>query len=135
MIVLIIILNILLVVGFLITGFEVYKIKERDSNNDMENNNSSISVDNFLDNMSRIQLRMPRKEQVNHPNHYNQGQFECIAIMESIYEIEATMNFCLLCAFKYIWRTNDKDGIQDIDKAIWYLQKYKELHDRKCNPQ
>ena len=130
MIGLIIILNILLVVGFLITGFEVYKIKERDSNNDMENNNSSISVDNFLDNMSRIQLRMPRKEQVNHPNHYNQGQFECIAVMESIYGIEATMNFCLLCAFKYIWRTNDKDGIQDIDKAIWYLQKYKELQGR-----
>lgn len=101
----------------------------------MENNNSSISVDNFLDNMSRIQLRMPQKEQVNHPSHYNQGQFECIAIMESIYGIKATMNFCLLCAFKYIWRTNDKDEIQDIDKAIWYLKKYKELHDRKCNPQ
>ena len=96
----------------------------------MENSNSSISVDNFLDNMSRIQLRMPRKEQVNHPNHYNQGQFECIAVMESIYRIEATMNFCLLCAFKYILRTNDKDGIQDIDKAIWYLQKYKELQER-----
>lgn len=96
----------------------------------MENSNSSISVDNFLDNMSRIQLCMPRKEQVNHPNHYNQGQFECIAVMESIYGIEATMNFCLLCAFKYIWRTNDKDGIQDIDKAIWYLQKYKELQGR-----
>lgn len=101
----------------------------------MENNNSSISVDNFLDNMSRIQLRMPRKEQVNHPSHYNQRQYECIAIMESIYGIEATMNFCLLCAFKYIWRTNNKDGIQDIDKAIWHLQKYKKLHDRKCNLQ
>lgn len=50
--------------------------------------------------------------------------------MESIYGIEATMNFCLLCAFKYTWRTNDKDGIQDIDKAIWYLQKYKELQGR-----
>lgn len=95
----------------------------------MENSNSSISVDNFLDNMSRIQLRMQR-EKVNHPNHYNQGQYECIAVMESIYGIEATMNFCLLCAFKYIWRTNDKDGIQDIDKAIWYLQKYKELQER-----
>lgn len=95
----------------------------------MENSNSSISVDNFLDNMSRIQLRMQR-EKVNHPQHYNQGQYECIAVMESIYGIEATMNFCLLCAFKYIWRTYDKDGIQDIDKAIWYLQKYKELQER-----
>lgn len=130
MIGLIIILNILLVVGFLITGFEVYKIKERDSNNDMENNNSNSNLASFFRDMSDIQPCMPQKEQVNHPNHYNQGQFECIAIMESIYGIEATMNFCLLCAFKYIWRTNDKDGIQDIDKAIWYLQKYKELQGR-----
>ena len=112
------------------TWSRVYRRIERiKRNNDMENSNSSISVDNFLDNMSRIQLRMQR-EKVNHPNHYNQGQFECIAVMESIYGIEATMNFCLLCAFKYIWRTNNKDGIQDIDKAIWYLQKYKELQGR-----
>lgn len=96
----------------------------------MENNNSNNNLASFFRDMSGIQLRMPRKEQVNHPNHYNQGQYECIAIMESIYGIEATMNFCLLCAFKYIWRTNDKDGIQDIDKAIWYLQKYKELQGR-----
>ena len=130
MIGLIIILNILLVVGFLITGFEVYKIKERDSNNDMENNNSNSNLASFFRGMSDIQLCMSRKEQVNHPNHYNQGQFECIAVMESIYGIEATMNFCLLCAFKYTWRTNDKDGIQDIDKAIWYLRKYKELQGR-----
>ena len=73
---------------------------------------------------------VPPKEQVNHPDHYNQGQYECIAVMESIYGIEATMNFCLLCAFKYTWRTNDKDGIQDINKAIWYLKKYKELQER-----
>ncbi|BET21231.1 DUF3310 domain-containing protein [Solobacterium moorei] len=130
MIGLIIILNILLVVGFLITGFEVYKIKERDSNNDMENNNSNNNLASFFRDMSGIQSCMSQEEQVNHPNHYNQGQFECIAVMESIYGIKATMNFCLLCAFKYIWRTNDKDGIQDIDKAIWYLQKYKELQGR-----
>ena len=130
MIGLIIILNILLVVGFLITGFEVYKIKERDSNNGMENNNSNNNLAGFFRDMSDIQPCLPSKEQVNHPSHYNQGQYECIAIMESIYGTEATMNFCLLCAFKYIWRTNDKGGIQDIDKAIWYLQKYKELQGR-----
>lgn len=96
----------------------------------MENNNSNNNLASFFRNMSDIQPCMSQKEQVNHPQHYNQGQYECIAVMESIYGIEATMNFCLLCAFKYIWRTYDKDGIQDIDKAIWYLQKYKELQER-----
>lgn len=103
---------------------------ERDSNNDMANNNNSSNMGTLSGSMSDIQLCMPRKEQVNHSKHYNQGQYECIAVMESIYGIEATMDFCLLCAFKYVWRTNNKDGIQDIDKAIWYLKKYKELQER-----
>lgn len=121
-----IIIYIIVIVGAFTLSHEL----ERDSNNGMENNNSSNRMGNVRSGMSDIQLCVPRKEQVNHPNHYNQGQYECIAVMESIYGIEATMNFCLLCAFKYTWRTNDKDGIQDIDKAIWYLQKYKELQER-----
>mgnify|MGYP001672414278 FL=1 len=103
---------------------------ERDSNNGMESNNSNNNMGSVCGDMSNIQLCVPSKEQVNHPKHYNQGQYECIAVMESIYGIEATMDFCLLCAFKYVWRTNNKDGIQDIDKAIWYLKKYKELQER-----
>lgn len=125
-----IVIYIVLLVGFLTTGIELSKINERDSNNGMESSNSNSNMGSVCGDMSDIQLCVSPKEQVNHPNHYNQGQYECIAVMESIYGIEATMNFCLLCAFKYIWRTNDKDGIQDIDKAIWYLKKYKELQER-----
>lgn len=121
-----IIIYIIVIVGAFTLSHEL----ERENNNGMENSNSSNRMGDIRSGMSDIQLCMPRKEQVNHPNHYNQGQYECIAVMESIYGIEATMNFCLLCAFKYTWRTNDKDGIQDIDKAIWYLQKYKELRER-----
>ena len=121
-----IIIYIIVIVGAFTLSHEL----ERDSNNGMESSNSNNNMGSVCGDMSNIQLCMPRKEQVNHPNHYNQGQYECIAAMESIYGIEATMNFCLLCAFKYTWRTNDKDGIQDIDKAIWYLKKYKELQER-----
>jgi protein of unknwon function (DUF3310) len=121
-----IIIYIIVIVGAFTLSHEL----ERDSNNGMESSNSNNNMGSVCGDMSNIQLCMPRKEQVNHPNHYNQGKYECIAVMESIYGIEATMNFCLLCAFKYTWRTNDKDGIQDIDKAIWYLQKYKELRER-----
>lgn len=126
MIGIVIIIYIIVIVGAFTLSYEL----ERDSNNGMKSSNSNNNMGSVCGDMSNIQLCMSRKEQVNHPNHYNQGQYECIAVMESIYGIEATMNFCLLCAFKYTWRTNDKDGIQDIDKAIWYLQKYKELHER-----
>lgn len=121
-----IIVYIIVIVGAFTLSHEL----ERDSNNGMESSNSNSNMGSVCGDMSNIQLCVPQKEQVNHPDHYNQGQYECIAVMESIYGIEATMNFCLLCAFKYTWRTNDKDGIQDIDKAIWYLKKYKELQER-----
>ena len=65
---------------------------------------------------------------VNHPSHYNQGGIECIDAMIAAYGKEAVENFCLINAFKYIWRNRDKNGFEDIDKAIWYLNKVKELN-------
>ena len=64
---------------------------------------------------------------VSHPSHYTQGDIECIQAMEAAYGKEATAHFCICNAFKYLWRTEHKNGIEDIDKAIWYLNKYKEL--------
>ncbi len=67
------------------------------------------------------------QNQVNHPPHYNQGGIECIDAMVAAYGKEATKHFCMCNAFKYVWRSQDKNGIEDIDKAIWYLNKVKEL--------
>ena len=64
---------------------------------------------------------------VDHPSHYNQGKYECIEVMVETFGIEAAKNFCLLNAFKYIWRTGEKNGREDIEKAIWYLNKYLEV--------
>ena len=57
------------------------------------------------------------KELVNHPDHYNMhpSGVECIDIIQH-------MNFCLGNAVKYIWRADLKnDAIQDLEKAIFYL--------------
>ena len=64
---------------------------------------------------------------VNHPSHYNQGGIECWDAMEAAYGKEAVKTFCKLNAFKYVWRADNKNGVEDIDKAINYLNKYKEL--------
>lgn len=64
---------------------------------------------------------------VNHPSHYNQGNIECIDAMIAAFGKEAVENFCLLNAFKYVWRSRNKNGTEDIDKAIWYLTYVKEL--------
>jgi hypothetical protein len=65
---------------------------------------------------------------VNHPPHYNQQSIEVIDMMLAIYGREAVINFCLLNAFKYRMRAGHKDDIsQDIQKALWYERKAKEL--------
>ena len=66
---------------------------------------------------------------VNHPSHYNQGKFECIDVMIETFGEQAVKDFCLLNAFKYVWRTNEKNGIEDAKKAIWYLNKLVDLEE------
>ena len=65
-------------------------------------------------------------ETVNHPAHYA-GTVECIDIMIDTQGIDATKGFCICNALKYIWRHREKNGIEDIRKAAWYLNKYIEL--------
>ena len=66
-------------------------------------------------------------DNVNHPSHYETGKFECIDVMIGTQGIEATKNFCVCNAFKYIYRHNMKNGEEDLRKAKWYLDKYMEL--------
>ena len=69
----------------------------------------------------------PGNDPVTHPAHYTQGGVECIDAMVAAYGKEAVSTFCLLNAFKYLWRSEHKNGKQDLEKAIWYLKKRLEL--------
>lgn len=62
-----------------------------------------------------------------HPSHYNQGGIECIDAMVAAFGKETVSHFCICNSFKYIWRAEAKNGVEDIDKAINYLKMYKEL--------
>lgn len=55
---------------------------------------------------------------VNHPKHYTShpSGIECIQITEH-------MGFCLGNAVKYIWRADLKGGIEDLQKARWYIER------------
>ena len=63
---------------------------------------------------------------IEHPSHYRSDKYECIEVMREVFGKEATSHFCLLNAFKYIWRCGKKHESpdEDINKAIWYLNKY-----------
>ena len=66
-------------------------------------------------------------DNVNHPAHYETGKFECIEVMLETQGVEAVLNFCQCNAFKYLYRAKRKNGLEDIKKAVWYLNKYIEL--------
>lgn len=76
---------------------------------------------------NEVSTTTPTIEVVNHPAHYAHGDIECIDAMYSAFGVDAVAHFCLLNAFKYIWRAEHKNGIEDISKAEWYLNKYKEV--------
>ena len=65
-----------------------------------------------------------KKDMVNHPPHYTQGEIECIEAIKYInnkLHMEGYEGYCLGNFIKYIWRCNFKNGWEDIDKAIFYL--------------
>lgn len=64
---------------------------------------------------------------VNRPIHYASGNIECIDAMLSAFGKEEVQIFCKLNAFKYLWRSERKNGSEDIRKAQWYISKYNEL--------
>ena len=68
---------------------------------------------------------------VNHPSHYTQGGIECIDAMEAAFGAHELATYCKIAAFKYIWRCDHKNGLEDIKKAVWYLNKYIELMEKK----
>lgn len=58
------------------------------------------------------------------PDHYkNQCSIECIEAMQLAFGPIAVLNFCICNAFKYLWRHKNKNGMEDLDKAKWYVTK------------
>lgn len=53
------------------------------------------------------------------PKHYRQHAHECI-------EFTQHLNFNLGNAFKYIWRHREKNGREDLEKAMWYLKRQRD---------
>ena len=62
-------------------------------------------------------------EAVNHPSHYTQGAIECIDAIEASLGRDGFRAFCRGSAIKYLWRTDLKNGAEDLQKARWYIDR------------
>ena len=62
-----------------------------------------------------------KPDTVNHPAHYTECSLECIDVMLAVFGRRAVTDFCILNAFKYMWRYEHKNGLEDLQKAERYL--------------
>ena len=69
-------------------------------------------------------VRQAIKDNVNHPSHYTKGKVECLDALESATigksGIEAV---CVANIIKYLWRYEEKNGVEDVRKAQFYLNR------------
>ena len=75
----------------------------------------SINIPKYLSGKGKIDM-------VNNPIHYNKSGIECIdaigAMTDEGFEFYLQGNI-----MKYLWRYRYKNGVEDLEKAQWYLNK------------
>lgn len=62
-------------------------------------------------------------DSVNSPQHYTFGGVECIEAIEASMSPEAFKGFLKGNIQKYVWRYEQKGGVESLQKADWYLQR------------
>ena len=71
-------------------------------------------------------------DMINSPPHYN-TIMECIDAMEAMTEgsdVSPHRAYCWQSIFKYLWRWPYKNGVEDLKKCRWYLDRLiKDLED------
>ncbi|NHN33519.1 DUF3310 domain-containing protein [Paenibacillus sp. S3N08] len=61
---------------------------------------------------------------VNHPSHYTAGSIECIdAIEAATTGLTGGNAYNTGVAIKYLWRWSLKNGVEDLEKARWYVDR------------
>lgn len=69
-----------------------------------------------------VSMKNSKYDKIKRPSHYNDhSSIECIDNMCLIFGATATHNYCLMNAYKYMSRYKFKNGLEDLQKARWYL--------------
>lgn len=77
-----------------------------------------------------------KAEAIDRPAHYTAGKVECIdAIEAATVGLEGIQAVCTGNVIKYVWRWKRKNGVDDLCKARWYLDKLIEEVERNDNLQ
>jgi hypothetical protein len=112
------------------------KIKDikNSSNKKTMSNGVEAVISDILSPKKDLTLITDEYEMVDHPQHYNNYEYEVIDMMRKIYGDEKTAIFCELNAFKYRMRMGTKPTSpidEDLKKEQWYLKKKQEILNNK----
>lgn len=80
--------------------------------------------------MAEKEKAMEEKDMVNSPLHYNKAGIETIDALEAML-VDGFDFYLQGNIVKYLWRFRYKNGVEDLKKAQWYLNKLIEVYDDK----
>lgn len=79
-------------------------------------------IQSYLD---KIEARTPNDYwgDPTNPSYYKRGKIEAIEAIESSMSKEQFLGYLKGNTLKYIWRFDRKNNVEDLKKAIWYLNR------------
>lgn len=84
----------------------------------------TVPTDNVMTHDDEVKVV---SDMVNSPEHYKQFSREVIDTMQGMSTPEEFKGYLKLNAVKYLSRYQGKNGIEDLDKAIWYITKLRDV--------
>ncbi|CAI1022252.1 DUF3310 domain-containing protein [Serratia ficaria] len=82
------------------------------------------ALEDAWDNIPQPQVVSKPADNVNHPSHYTQAGIECIdAIAAATSGKTGIEAVCVANVIKYLWRYELKNGVEDVKKARWYIDR------------
>ena len=73
-------------------------------------------------------------DNVNNPAHYGKGSIECITYLEDFLNGEEYIGYLRGNIAKYLHRWRHKNGLEDLKKAQWYLNRLTEFIENVHSP-
>jgi len=80
--------------------------------------------------MEYMRMMKEKEDMVNSPMHYNKAGIETIDALEAML-VDGFDYYLQGNIVKYLWRFRYKNGVEDLKKAQWYLNKLIEVYDDK----
>lgn len=84
--------------------------------------------------LNECDAALAEPDMVNSPAHYGNGSIECIEYIEDFLTTEEFIGYLRGNIAKYLHRFRYKNGLEDLKKAEWYLNRLSEvMEDEECS--